>query len=235
MSTEAISAATFIREYTRELHNKNAAVFAGAGLSVASGYVDWAGLLAEIIQDLGLDPSKNHDLVGRAVSLQPSGREQGETHADYFQSLRSPGPGSVPSTNNFPFLTWANRAFKMAISVFRRSRKVPGATGLAASATADGTEWKEGSALGAACTFPALLTSCSLAYEPVFSKAGVSGVFRAFSMATIKASSFAGLFKAASTILGAVPEQEFSRKATWSSIACHSKPYRLGSYRAAIG
>jgi hypothetical protein len=63
MSTEAISETTFIREYTRELHNKNAAVFAGAGLSMASGYVDWKGLLQEIIRDLGLDPDKEHDLV----------------------------------------------------------------------------------------------------------------------------------------------------------------------------
>ena len=36
MSAEAISEAEFIREYTRELHSKNAAVFAGAGLSIAS-------------------------------------------------------------------------------------------------------------------------------------------------------------------------------------------------------
>ena len=47
-----MSAAVFVREYTRELHNKNAAVFAGAGLSIASGYVDWPGLLRELIQDL---------------------------------------------------------------------------------------------------------------------------------------------------------------------------------------
>ena len=49
MSTEAISETEFVREYTRELHSKNAAVFAGAGLSMASGYVDWKGLLKEII------------------------------------------------------------------------------------------------------------------------------------------------------------------------------------------
>jgi hypothetical protein len=63
MSSEAITASTFIREYTRELHNKNAAIFAGAGLSMDSGYVDWPGLLRELIQDLGLDPEKEHDLV----------------------------------------------------------------------------------------------------------------------------------------------------------------------------
>jgi hypothetical protein len=63
MSTEAISAAVFIRDYTRELHSQNAAVFAGAGLSMDSGYVNWQGLLDEVIRDLGLDPAKEHDLV----------------------------------------------------------------------------------------------------------------------------------------------------------------------------
>lgn len=63
MSNEAISPATFIREYTRELHNKNAAVFAGAGLSMESGYVDWKGLIREFIEDLELDPDAETDLV----------------------------------------------------------------------------------------------------------------------------------------------------------------------------
>ena len=66
MSNESISSTTFIREYTRELHNKNAAVFAGAGLSMASGYVDWKGLLREFIEDLKLDPDKETDLVTMA-------------------------------------------------------------------------------------------------------------------------------------------------------------------------
>ncbi|MEI6391057.1 MAG: hypothetical protein WCT12_08125 [Verrucomicrobiota bacterium] len=49
MSTEAISESTFLREFTRELHNRNAAVFAGAGLSMASGYIDWKELLKDVI------------------------------------------------------------------------------------------------------------------------------------------------------------------------------------------
>jgi len=63
MSTEAIQESEFLREFTRELHNKNAAVFAGAGLSVASGYVDWKVLLHDVVRDLCLDPDKEHDLV----------------------------------------------------------------------------------------------------------------------------------------------------------------------------
>lgn len=63
MSTEAISENVLVREFTRELHNRNAAVFAGAGLSITSGYVDWKGLLKDIVCDLGLDPENEDDLV----------------------------------------------------------------------------------------------------------------------------------------------------------------------------
>jgi hypothetical protein len=66
MSTEAISPHVFIRDFTRELHAQNAAVFAGAGLSMASGYVDWKGLLEELVRDLHLDPELETDLVSVA-------------------------------------------------------------------------------------------------------------------------------------------------------------------------
>jgi hypothetical protein len=63
MITEAISENILVREYTRELHNKNAAVFAGAGLSIDSGYIDWKNLLKDLITDLGLNPDYENDLV----------------------------------------------------------------------------------------------------------------------------------------------------------------------------
>jgi hypothetical protein len=66
MSTEAICAHVFVRDFTRELHAQNAAVFAGAGLSMASGYVDWKGLLEELVRDLRLDPNLETDLVSVA-------------------------------------------------------------------------------------------------------------------------------------------------------------------------
>lgn len=66
MSTEAISEEQFLREFTKELHNRNAAAFIGAGFSISSGYVDWERLLATVFVDLGLDPNKEHDLVSVA-------------------------------------------------------------------------------------------------------------------------------------------------------------------------
>ncbi len=53
----------FIRDYLKAIEEGYAAIFAGAGLSRSSGYVDWKELLNQIAQDIGLDVEKEHDLV----------------------------------------------------------------------------------------------------------------------------------------------------------------------------
>ena len=94
MSTEAIRESEFLREYTRELHNRNAAVFAGAGFSMASGYVDWKGLLREVIHDLALNPEKEHDLVTLAQYYcnQAGGNRTrlAQTIFDHFGATKAP-------------------------------------------------------------------------------------------------------------------------------------------------
>ena len=56
----------FLAKYLKELNEDNAAVFVGAGLSKAAGYVEWPGLLSEVAQGLGLDAGKETDLVALA-------------------------------------------------------------------------------------------------------------------------------------------------------------------------
>ena len=56
----------FIKAYAHELQSDSAAIFAGAGMSKAAGYVDWRELLADIAQELGLDIKLEHDLIGVA-------------------------------------------------------------------------------------------------------------------------------------------------------------------------
>ncbi len=53
----------FERKFSHEVREHNAAIFAGAGLSVAAGHVNWKELLREVADELGLDVSKEHDLV----------------------------------------------------------------------------------------------------------------------------------------------------------------------------
>ena len=68
---------TFISEYVKAIHDQNAAVFAGAGLSIPAGVVNWKGLLRDIARDVGLDVDRETDLVAVA---QYHLNEQGSRH-----------------------------------------------------------------------------------------------------------------------------------------------------------
>jgi Sir2- and TIR-associating SLOG family/SIR2-like domain len=56
----------FVETFVKELEEENVAIFAGAGLSVGAGYVDWKKLLQPIAQDLELDIDQEHDLISIA-------------------------------------------------------------------------------------------------------------------------------------------------------------------------
>lgn len=45
----------FLREYIKAIRDVNAALFAGAGLSRPSGFVDWKELLRPLAEDIGLN------------------------------------------------------------------------------------------------------------------------------------------------------------------------------------
>ena len=53
----------FIKKYSKAITEGYAAVFAGAGLSKPSGYVDWAGLIKGFADSVKLDVNKESDLV----------------------------------------------------------------------------------------------------------------------------------------------------------------------------
>lgn len=57
---------TFINNFTKSIQNNNAAIFAGAGLSVQAGYVNWKWLLKGIATDLQLDIDQETDLISLA-------------------------------------------------------------------------------------------------------------------------------------------------------------------------
>lgn len=56
----------FIKEFVNDLAANNVAIFAGAGMSKATGYVDWSELLADIAQELGLQIDRESDLISLA-------------------------------------------------------------------------------------------------------------------------------------------------------------------------
>lgn len=56
----------FIDCYVKEIANDNAAIFAGAGFSRDAGFVNWQELLEGIAKEIGLDSSKEINLVALA-------------------------------------------------------------------------------------------------------------------------------------------------------------------------
>jgi hypothetical protein len=53
----------FVETYVAALRDQNAAIFAGAGLSIPAGLVNWKGLLKSIAREINLDVRKEDDLV----------------------------------------------------------------------------------------------------------------------------------------------------------------------------
>jgi hypothetical protein len=57
---------SFVDVFVQALHDQNAAIFAGAGLSIPAGLVNWKELLKDIAGDVGLDVNKEDDLISVA-------------------------------------------------------------------------------------------------------------------------------------------------------------------------
>ena len=56
----------FIKNFAKDLEEGHVAIFAGAGMSKAIGYVNWPELLNDIADELGLSVDKEHDLISLA-------------------------------------------------------------------------------------------------------------------------------------------------------------------------
>lgn len=57
---------SFIKKFSKEIREQNAAIFAGAGFSMEAGYVNWSELLEPLAEEIGIDISKESDLVSLA-------------------------------------------------------------------------------------------------------------------------------------------------------------------------
>lgn len=57
---------SFIRDYLKEINSNSASIFAGAGLSIPAGFVNWSELMKEIADDLGLKLDLENDLISLA-------------------------------------------------------------------------------------------------------------------------------------------------------------------------
>ena len=62
----AIDRKALLSNFQREMDSDTVALFLGAGMSHASGFVDWKGLMGEVAEELGLDINRETDLIALA-------------------------------------------------------------------------------------------------------------------------------------------------------------------------
>jgi hypothetical protein len=70
----------FIKTYLSAIQEGKAAIFAGAGLSVGSGFVNWKELMREIASEIGLDVDKETDLIEVAQYYKNENGGRGKIH-----------------------------------------------------------------------------------------------------------------------------------------------------------
>ena len=118
----------FIRDYTKEIRSKNAAVFAGAGLSIPAGFVDWKELLREIISDLGLDPEVETDYVTLAqyhCNEKQTRNRLTQTVFEHFAETKTP-TANLKILARLPIDTyWTTNYDKLIETALTDARRVP--------------------------------------------------------------------------------------------------------------
>lgn len=93
----AIATEAFIKNYAAYVDEGRAALFVGAGLSRAAGFVDWRGLVKPLAQELGLDIANETDFVSLAqyyLNVKNNRSRLNELLVHGFSK------GAVPTTNH---------------------------------------------------------------------------------------------------------------------------------------
>lgn len=76
-----------ITKFAKAIQEGNAVVFAGAGLSRPSGYVDWKNLLRPLATEIGLDVDKENDLVAVAQFYRNERRNRGSINQTIVEAF----------------------------------------------------------------------------------------------------------------------------------------------------
>lgn len=92
---------TLIKKLVEEIENNNLAIFAGAGLSIGAGFVDWKNLLRDLANDIGLDVDKEYDLISLA---QYHTNENGGNRSEINQLILNEFHHKVTATENHKIL-----------------------------------------------------------------------------------------------------------------------------------
>lgn len=118
----------FVTDYLGDVVAGDAAVFAGAGLSVPSGYVDWRELIRPLAEELDLKIDLETDLVGVAqFHVNANGANRDRLHKAVIEAI---SPTNPPTPNHellaqLPIRTWWTTNYdKLIETALRNAGKV---------------------------------------------------------------------------------------------------------------
>lgn len=84
-----VSRDVLIRKFTQAIQEGNAGIFAGAGLSRASGYVDWKNLLRPLAKEVKLDVDKETDLLSVAQYYRNESGTRGSINQEILDAFNA--------------------------------------------------------------------------------------------------------------------------------------------------
>lgn len=85
----AVSREVLIQKFTRAIREGNAGIFAGAGLSRASGYVDWKNLLRPLAKNVELDIEKEKDYLSVAQYCRNESGARGSINQEILNAFNA--------------------------------------------------------------------------------------------------------------------------------------------------
>ena len=84
-----VTIAEFENNYIKAINDGSAAVFAGAGIGKASGYMDWKGLLKEFAESIDLDVERENDLIEVAQYFKNEKGSRGDINSKILNEFMS--------------------------------------------------------------------------------------------------------------------------------------------------
>lgn len=85
----AVSKEALIRKFTQAIREGNAGIFAGAGLSRASGYVDWKNFLRPLAKEVKLDIEKEKDFLSVAQYCRNESGTRGSINQEILNAFNA--------------------------------------------------------------------------------------------------------------------------------------------------
>jgi hypothetical protein len=133
----------YAKRFAKKLIDEQVAIFAGAGLSAGTGFVDWAGLLAPYAEELGLDITREREHLVRLAQYSMNHKGNNRHHLNQniieaFPVMHAPGDNHqilarLPintywTTNYDKLIETALRSAKKRVDVKYMDSQLPNST-----------------------------------------------------------------------------------------------------------